>query len=311
VHAKLRLVAVGLLGLIAGVAILVTAETGLFAPSAAPQRTAQAATQLEMSGGPFRRFYVAHTMVIPVGRASISVPILMYHYIRLQPPLNIDPVGYKLSVTPAHFIAQMDWLAAHGYHPVDLTDLRAYFAGHKVLPSRPVVITLDDGYKDLYTTAFPVLKAHHFKAVAFIVSGFVNRWSYVTSAQVVEMSQNGIEIASHTVDHPNLANTSLGMVQYEVTTSKEWLEDLVGHPVLDFAYPSGRFNAQVINALFAAGYQSAVTTMPGTYHSVADRFTWTRVRVGGGESMSDFELNLGPIEKAVQITLFGIGPAPA
>jgi peptidoglycan/xylan/chitin deacetylase (PgdA/CDA1 family) len=245
---------------------------------------------------------VTHDWVIPVGRQSISVPILMYHYIRTPPSILVDRLGYNLSVSPTDFSQQMDWLAVHGYHPITMNDLRAYFAGRQVLPSKPVVITLDDGYADLYQIAFPILRAHRFKAVAYIVSGFVGQPGYVTAAQVVELSQNGIEIASHTVNHPNLAHTSGPEVMWELSASKKWLQDLIGHPVLDFAYPAGRFNDQVIAALQAIGYESAATTIPGTYHSEADRFTWTRVRVRGGESLLEFTQSLGPVERAVRVT---------
>jgi len=99
-------------------------------------------------------------------------------------------------VSPDDFTAQMDWLMVNRYHPVDFNDMRAYFAGTTPLPSRPVVITFDDGYADLYTTAYPILAAHHFKAVAYIVSSFVGQSRYVTKEQVLEMDRKGIQIAS-------------------------------------------------------------------------------------------------------------------
>src|SRR2546425_3732925 len=105
--------------------------------------------------------------MVPAGRASIRVPILMYHYIRDNPDAR-DVLGANLSVSPTEFRLQMDWLARSGYHPVDLDDLRAYLLDGRTLPSRPVVISLDDGYSDLYTAAYPVLRAHQFKAVAYI-----------------------------------------------------------------------------------------------------------------------------------------------
>ena len=257
---------------------------------------------------PARAITVDHALWIPYGRHSISVPILMYHYIRPVPSMNSDWMGYKLSVSPASFHEQMDWLAAHGYHPVDFNDMRAYFAGQKVLPSKPVMITLDDGYTDLYTTAYPILKAHNFKAVAYIVTSFVGQDRYVTPEQILEMDRNGIEIASHTVDHANLARTSVYGVTNELATSKAWLERLLGHPVVDFAYPSGKFNSQVVGVLQATGYDTAVTELPGTIHSLDDRYTWTRVRVGGGESMEDFVNNLGPVEPPLVLTTINTGP---
>jgi peptidoglycan/xylan/chitin deacetylase (PgdA/CDA1 family) len=151
-----------------------------------------------------------------------------------------------------------------------------------------VVITFDDGYADLYTQAFPVLKRHHFKAVAYIVSGFVGRMGQnVSAAQVREMDAYGIEIGAHTMNHADLTKAG-GSLGAELSGSKAALEAIVGHPVLDFCYPAGRFNAQVIQAVQAAGFDSATTTQPGAVHTLNDRFAWSRIRVSGGESMDDF-----------------------
>jgi peptidoglycan/xylan/chitin deacetylase (PgdA/CDA1 family) len=233
--------------------------------------------------------------VIPPGRSSVRVPILMYHYIRVNPDPR-DKLGFNLSVTPGDFTRQMDWLAGNGYHPVDLSDLRAYLLGHATLPSKPVVLTFDDGYRDMYTAAFPILRAHHFKGVAYIVSGFVNSPNNVTAEQVLEMDANGIEIGVHTVSHADLTRISAGDLHREVFDSKAWLEGLLGHPVHDFCYPSGRFNAGVIAVVQAAGFDSATTTEPGNVHSAGDRFTWTRVRVSGGESLEQLIGDLGQPE---------------
>jgi peptidoglycan/xylan/chitin deacetylase (PgdA/CDA1 family) len=251
-------------------------------------------------------YFVSRLEVVPVGRRNITLPILMYHYVRTPPSTKTDLLGYNLSVSPAVFTTQMDWLSLNGFHPVDFNDVRAYFAGTQPLPARPVVITLDDGYADLYTNAFPILAAHGFKAVAYIVSGFVGRWAYVTAAQVVQMDQNGIEIAAHTVDHANLARSSYASQMYQLVDSKRMLENLVGHPVLDFAYPSGKFSAQTVAAVQRAGYDTAVTEIFSVDHSVGDRYLWTRVRVGGGESLADFVKNLGTPMPSATITVLDI-----
>lgn len=255
-----------------------------------------------MAAGTDHEFFLTHTRVIPIGRASISVPILMYHYIRPAPSIYLDRLGYRLTVSPDDFHAQMDWLSVNGFHPVDFNDLRAYFGGLTPLPSKPVVITLDDGYSDLYTTAYPILKSYRFKAVAYIVTSFVGQPTYVTGEQIVEMDQNGIQIASHTIDHANIGGASLGSATYQLATSKAWLQQLIGHSVVDFAYPSGKFSSSAVYALQATGYDTAVTELPGTVHGRADRYTWTRMRVGGGESLSDFIYSLGPLESWVDVT---------
>lgn len=249
-------------------------------------------------------YFLSRRQVVPLGRRNITLPILMYHYIRKPPSMRSDWLGYKLSVSPADFNAQMDWLSGNGYHPVDFNDVRAYFAGREPLPTRPVMITLDDGYQDLYTAAFPILSAHGFKAVAYIVSGFVGWPGYATADEVVQMDHNGIEMASHTVNHANLAQSTPGSVRRQLVDSKLSLEHLLGHPVLDFAYPSGKFNAQVVAAVQQTGYDTAVTTLDSLDHSVADRYTWSRIRVGGGESLADFVHGLGtPMPATTTVTL--------
>src|SRR5260370_1925760 len=97
-----------------------------------------------------RVYSLTHTRVIPLGRSSISVPILMYHYIRPAPSIYTDYLGYRLTVTPGDFTAQMAWLASSGYHPAHFNDLRAYFSVVMPLRSKPAVITFADGYAALY-----------------------------------------------------------------------------------------------------------------------------------------------------------------
>jgi peptidoglycan/xylan/chitin deacetylase (PgdA/CDA1 family) len=226
-------------------------------------------------------------LVMAPGPAAVKVPILMYHYIRWNPDSR-DLLGYALSVTPTDFATQMDWLASNGFHPVTPRDLYAFLNHASGLPSRPVVLSFDDGYADFYTTALPILRAHDFTAVAYVVSGFIGRAGYMTAAQITEADHSGIEIGSHTVDHADLARSAPGSVQFEVVSSKRTLEQLLGHPVVSFCYPSGRFNGGVVAAVQAAGYEDATTTAFGYVHYLSDRYTWSRLRVRGGESLSDF-----------------------
>jgi len=308
----LKLKAVGhVAGRVAVAAALVLATSYLLQaddsrPFSAPKHLVAAVEPAPLltvqAGNGDREYFVSRREIVPLGSTSISLPILMYHYIRKPPSIRTDLLGYKLSVTPEDFQAQMDWLYANHYHPVNFNQVRAYFAGTSALPSRPVVITFDDGYQDLYTAAFPVLQTHGFTAVAYIVSGFVNRWGYVSRDEVLEMDRAGIQIASHTVDHANLARSGAGSVLFELAQSKRWLEQTVGHPVLDFAYPSGQFNGGTVDAVRQAGYDTAVTTYATTTHSMWDRYRWGRVRVGGGESLTEFITSLGPSMPSITVS---------
>ena len=262
-------------------------------------------------GRPDRQTYSDRRDVVPFGRTTLELPILMYHYIRIPPSPRRDLVGYNLSVSPQQFAAQMDWLAAHGYHTVTFSDLRLYWQRVAPLPSKPVIITLDDGYQDLYTAAFPILASHGFTAVAYVISGWVDDPGYVTRAEILQMDQYGIEIGAHTVTHVNLTHSSAPWMTFQLVQSKAWLEKLVGHAVPDMAYPSGKYNAQVVAAVARAGYYSSVTEDVSYLHTQANRYVWGRVRVSGGESMSMFIANLGPVMPTVTITTTIVTPTPA
>ena len=236
--------------------------------------------------------------VIPAGRPEVTVPILMYHYIRYFQDPN-DRVGSDLSVSPDDFRAQMDYLRANGYHPVDFQDLRGYLHGDQVLPSRPVILTFDDGYADFYTTAYPVLAQHDFKAVSYVVPGLLGRQGYMTPGQVLELDRDGVQIASHTWSHRDLTTLAPDQLKSELDGSRAFLEQLVGHAVVDFCYPAGRFDPAVEQAVAAAGYQTATSTQLGYRHSLADAGAWARVRVHGGEPLDVYARMLGPEEPAV------------
>jgi peptidoglycan/xylan/chitin deacetylase (PgdA/CDA1 family) len=221
------------------------------------------------------------------GPSSINVPILTYHYIRVNPDRS-DRMGFALSVTPSDFAAQMDWLAQSGYHTITTEDLFTYLNGYGGLPSKPVILTFDDGYADFYTTALPILRSHGFVGVSYVVSGFVGWPGYMTSAQIREADRSGMEIGSHTVTHPNLAILPAAAVWSQLTQSKGFLEQVVGHPVTSFCYPSGKYTPAVASAVAAAGFHDATTTRFGYSYTIANRYAWSRLRVSGGETLDTF-----------------------
>jgi peptidoglycan/xylan/chitin deacetylase (PgdA/CDA1 family) len=217
-----------------------------------------------------------------------AVPILMYHYIRPDPGPG-DPVGQDLSVTPQDFAAQMDWLAANGFTPVTLAELADARSGASELPANPVVLTFDDGYRDFYTNAWPVLQAHHFKAVTFIITGVVGDEQYMTWDMLAELDRSGlIEVASHTVTHRDLPQISDDDAAHELADSKAALEQFLGHPVRSFSYPSGHYTDRDVANARADGYTMAVTTAGGWAAPDADPLQLPRVRIHGFTSLDQF-----------------------
>lgn len=227
----------------------------------------------------------------PPGAAVVRVPILLYHYVRVVNPRH-DYLGYRLSVTPENFAAQMNWLHANGYHPVTTHQVLAFLNGQSGLPTKPIVLTFDDGYSDFFTAAAPILRKHDFTAVNYVVSGLIGRSGYMSAQQLLAVQSAGFEIGSHTVDHVDLTRQSNAGLSYQLATSKRALEELLGRPVLAFCYPYGKFGAREMAAVAAAGYQDATTTLDGPYHTMANRFAWGRIRVNGDETLAQFSASV-------------------
>ncbi len=231
-------------------------------------------------------------VTVAAAPGSLTVPVLMYHYVRVNPVAS-DTLGFGLSVTPPDFAAQMSLLHADGFHPVSPAEVRRALTTGAALPPRPVVLTFDDGYEDFFTAALPVLRREGFTAVPFVVSGFMGRNGYMTAAQVQQAAAAGMTIGAHTVDHPDLTKLSPAAVRFEVSASRTALRQLTGQPVADFAYPYGALDSTAVTAVSDAGFADAFTTAPGEAWTSSQRLTLPRVRVGGGESLQAFAESLG------------------
>jgi len=212
----------------------------------------------------------------------------MYHYLSVPPP-DADIYRLDLSVTPDTFEAQMKYLASAGYHPIRISDLTDYLLNGTQLPSKPIVLTFDDGYRDNYENALPVLKKYKFPATFFIIAQFIDdqKPGYMTWDQVEDLAIEGMEIGSHTLDHIDLRGKSRSVQASEIAGSKAMIESRIGTPVESFCYPSGQYDAQTISILRSTGYLAATTEIQGMYQSSNDTYQLRRIRVRGSYSAAD------------------------
>jgi peptidoglycan/xylan/chitin deacetylase (PgdA/CDA1 family) len=236
---------------------------------------------------------------VPVD-GMIRVPVLMYHYIRVNPNPR-DTTGFGLSVTPADFAAQIDWLVNNGYHAVFPSELYAALTQGAPLPTKPIVLTFDDGYRDFYDQAWPVLKQAGMKSSSAVITAYADKGDrgdqmYMAWWQIRELDKSGmVEFASHTQFHGNLAAMTAAQRWTELTQSKATIEQQLGHPCLAIVYPSGQFNGAVVADSQRAGYQIAFTTQSGKVRVPQDgglALQLPRVRVAGGTSLPNFIRNL-------------------
>lgn len=211
---------------------------------------------------------------------SLRLPILLYHYVEVVKDLK-DTTRQKLDIAPNVFDSQLSTLSENGYETVFVSDIGNYFDGKKNLPSKPIALTFDDGYKDFYTDVFPILKKHNAKATAYIIYNFLDKANYMTKGEVKEIAFSGlVEIASHTLSHTSLTGAKTEIIQKELVDSKNFLEELSGHKVFSFAYPYGHFNSQVETLVKDIGYLEAVTVVSGVNQLPKERFALKRLRPG-------------------------------
>jgi peptidoglycan/xylan/chitin deacetylase (PgdA/CDA1 family) len=208
-----------------------------------------------------------------------SVPILMYHAIG-------ESNGYypSLYVRESELADHLDALMGQGYHTITMAELTAHWVLGVPLPSKPVVLTFDDGYRDAYTAAFPLLKERGMCAVFYIDTQKIDKDYGLLAEMIKEMHEAGMEIGSHTVHHHDLTILKLGMLKEELADSKTTLEELCGGEIISFCYPAGRNNAEVREAVAAAGYQNATTTQGGRAAMDDDIFALKRLRINRGDT---------------------------
>ncbi len=214
------------------------------------------------------------------GEKGIKVPILLYHYISSNPNKD-DKTRTGLSTIPSNFEAQLQLLTLQGYTTITLDELAATFGGGALLPSKPVILTFDDGYEDFYTNAYPLLSKYHMKGIAFIPTGLMGGGNYMTWRQIEEMSKSSyVVFGAHSIHHYALSKVNQQILEQEVTESKRILEQHVGYPINWMAYPYGSFNENVVGAAKKAGYIGSVTTIPGSMQYRSRFFYMPRFRAG-------------------------------
>jgi len=192
-----------------------------------------------------------------------------------------DTIRRSLSINPYTFEQQLKDLSDSKYETYYVNEIPDIIDG-KIKPSpKSVVLTFDDGYEDFYTDAFPLLKKYKIKSTIYIVYDFIGTRGFMNKAELTEIKKSDmVEIASHSVDHINLARLPLDRAKYQIFESKRLLEKLFEIQIKTYAYPYGGFNQKVVDYVRQAGYTAAVTVNPGLNYSKDNLYFLPRYRAG-------------------------------
>lgn len=219
-------------------------------------------------------------------QGQVVVPIIFYHHIR------DEHNGDRYSVSIENFSKQMALLRKYGYQTISTQQLVEHLVTGKSLPERPIIITFDDGYEDVYINAFPIMEKYGFKGVVYIVSDRLYSNGFLKVDLLKDLLKHGWEVGSHSVSHADLVNNH-NAVRQEVLQSKLDLEKALGIKVYSFAYPFGLNDPYVSKKVSEYGYKSGMGVGVFNQHSLGSLFNLSRREVYGSSSLKEF-MNLLP-----------------
>lgn len=235
-----------------------------------------------------------------VKKKKYEMPVIMYHRVIKD---ESEKGVHGTYVTVEQFEEQMKYLKKKGYETVTFKDLlNNRYKQRFDKDKKWIMLTFDDGYKDNYENAFPILKKYQFKGIIYVLDGIeYNKWdvdnpgnpekrfTLMNQDELLEMQNYGIEFGGHTSTHPRLAELSTEQVKSEIINSKSNIEKTIGKELLSFAYPYGSLNEEVKRIPQEAGYKFAVATDSGSIVFSDDLFEIRRIGIFPTNNLFNFK----------------------
>jgi peptidoglycan/xylan/chitin deacetylase (PgdA/CDA1 family) len=222
---------------------------------------------------------------------DVTCPILLYHHVSNTPPSS----AYYISI--AGFEAEMNLLHDWGYTTISISHLVQAITQGAEMPTRPIVVSFDDGNEDVYTNAFPIMQRLGFQGVLYIVSDRLGAKGYLGVPEIMEMDAAGWEVGNHSLDHLNLVDNPASLWD-EAARSRKDLQESLGLPVNTFAYPFGVANDSTMRKIASYGYTAAVGLGTSPIQGPFNLFYLNRIVLDYSNSMDQFTSLLpwqGPI----------------
>lgn len=226
--------------------------------------------------------------------------ILCYHKVDRRHELGVT------RLSPRRFARQIERLADAGWRTLTLEELAACVRGERCAAPNELVVTFDDAYRALREHAFPVLEAHAFSAVCFVVTAYagrLNRWDvayggrrfpHLAWRDMRRWQSRGITFASHTATHPRLTWLGEQGVRRELEQSGADLRHALDEEPRAVSYPFGACGRREYALARDAGYEVGFTlsgSWSGNPMAIPRLpvYMWSLPRPGFGP--------LGPIER--------------
>jgi peptidoglycan/xylan/chitin deacetylase (PgdA/CDA1 family) len=231
------------------------------------------------------------------------IRVLLYHRIIGD---NENPQGDIWAIKASQFRRQMALLDRLQYTTITFTDYRLFLEDALNLPRKPIIVSFDDGYLDIYERAFPILSRFGMRSVIFVVTDpetKTNTWDtasgraeakLMNEQQILEMHAAGNEIGSHSATHPKLTLLPRQEAWEQVSRSRMVLEIMLNSPVRTFSYPYGVLNKEIKSLVADAGYSMACAAWSGPIRFETDLFEIRRTLILGKTGLLKFLFQLLP-----------------
>lgn len=226
---------------------------------------------------------------------SPKASILMYH--------SIDNNGVLFTVTTEDLEKQLIFLKKEKYNVIKLAELVEKLRNKEKIPSKTIVLTFDDAYRDNHLNAFPLLKKYNLPATVFIPTAYVGKEMINSEGKTIpimswsearEMEESGlVDFASHSHTHPMMNRIAFEEFANEIKTSENLLGQNLKRPVKIFSFPKGKFKPEHEVYLKKQNYLGAVTVKEGLVGPSDNLFTLKRNFIFSKGGFSQFKGKLG------------------
>ncbi len=216
-----------------------------------------------------------------------KIVILCYH--------SISKDRWRFAVPFDVLKAQIEYLRKH-YDFISLDDVYKYINRQKKIERKSVVITFDDGYKDVYETK-DYFKKLGIRPILFVLADsqkpnrkeLDNMKPLLSKKEVLTLQKSGWEIGSHSATHANLLHISQKDIDYEIVQSKKKLEKELNCKINYFAYPKGYFSLPAQRAVKKAGFKMGLSLVDELITLSTNPLLVPRVGVDGTHSFIEFK----------------------
>ncbi|MBN1592646.1 MAG: polysaccharide deacetylase family protein [Candidatus Coatesbacteria bacterium] len=219
------------------------------------------------------------------------VPVFMFHHVEAD-DASTHRSALFVSQSKLHEIA--DWFLERGFESISVKRLAECLDGGDTASlNRKFVFTFDDGARNNFEYAYPLLSSIGCTATFYVPTDYIgmssdwrkkkNRsFEIMGEDEILALSRDGFEIGSHGCKHTDLTALAFAELNRQMLDSKAVLSGLIGSDVVTFAYPYGLFDARVVECAKQAGYSAACSTIRGATQDSKHAFILKRIMVTEG-----------------------------